>query len=72
MHWGLGGGWGDMCLGRVGAPVSEGAGYKLQCQLDCFSVCPHKLSLGGTFPGFGGNADFGPWLLSHVCQVFFF
>lgn len=56
-----------------GLPVSEVAGWKVLCQLDgppfAFPLCPHKLPLGGSSPGFGRDTDFGHWPLSCMYAI---
>lgn len=45
---------------------ARGQGISCSVSLIAFHLCPHKLSLGGDLPWLQGDADFGPWPLSHV------
>ena len=66
------GGWGDISLGRVGALVSEGAGYKLQCQLDCFPfVSSQAVSGWGSSPASRRCWFWSLASVPYVCQVSF-
>lgn len=44
----------------------RGQGISCSVSSIAFRLCPHKLSLGGTFPWLRGDADFGSWLLSRM------